>query len=328
MNREAFRPGRRRLLATAAMAMVAAPLFARAAAAAAEPELSLETLRARYTLPTSRFVTLGGLPVHYTDQGRGPVIVLLHSSYLDLTAWDAWVAEFARDHRVIRLDRLRYGLTGVYTGEPVDYPQEQKMLDAVVAHLKLGRFTLVGTSSGGIVAAQYADRHPEKVERLILANFPLGAGRITSTRPVPAPGAPPPVRSAAERIGTILDKNVVDRRVLTPQVVRRLVDLDNREDPDGKIRGAFVVGASYAEGDRAAMLQRLKMPTLVLWSAENRTVAVADGEAAFRAIGATDKAWVVIPDAGHMLPLEKGADSAAVARKFLEGARVGAPPKA
>lgn len=278
--------------------------------------LTLAQLRARYTLPDSRFVTLGGLPIHYVDHGRGPVVILLHGSFLDLTSWRDWIADLSRDHRVIAVDRLRYGLTGLYPGEPVDYEHEQRMIDALVAYLHLHRFALVGTSSGAIVAAQYADRHPDQVPRLILMNFPLGHRFIHNSS-----GAPRVNLGPVEETRALLANNLVDQSVITPALVERLTALDDRADPTGDIAQAFARAAAFTEPERAAMFARLRMPVLVMWSGENHTVDVDAGRAAFAAIGSPDKSFVIVPRAGHMMPLEKGRESVLIARRFLDQRR-------
>lgn len=294
---------------------------ARAAPEPAGPRLSIEELRKRHGLPESRFTTIAGVPVHYTDQGRGPVIVLLHGSYLDLTSWDDWVAEFGKDHRVIRLDRVRFGLTGTFADRPPDYVAEQIVLDGLIDQLKLDRFTLVGSSSGGVVAAQYADRHPDKVSRLVLMNFPLGHGRIQAMGPSANP-SPRRVQAPADRIDDLLRYNLADHEVITPTLVARLADFSYREDPSGAIASAFGKASSFTESDRAEMLGRIRQPTLVIWSDRNRTLPVAEGEAAFAAIGARTKYFTVVQNAGHMVPLEAGRETAVLARRFMAGRKL------
>lgn len=307
-------------------AMIAAALFATISSASAGTPadrspafvgLGLDQLRARYTLPNSKFVTLDGVSIHYTDEGHGPVVLLLHGSFLDLTAWQPWVDDLRRDHRVIRVDRLSQGLTGAYAGEPVDYDHEQRMLDALIAHLKLGRLAVVGSSSGGIVAAQLADRHPDQVARVILMNFPLGHARIMGFPPAPVLAVK---ETPLEETRTLIARNLVDHAVITDRMVTRMTAFRLRKDESGALKGAYERAASYTEAQRAAMLGRLRMPVLVMWSEKNETLPVSDGQAAFAAIGSKDKTFAVVPGAGHMMPLEKGAESVVVARKFLNGA--------
>lgn len=280
---------------------------------------SLEDLRKRYRLPESKFVTLDGIPVHYTDQGEGPVLVLVHGSFFDLTSYDSWLAAFP-DHRVIRYDRLRWGLTGQGSGPTIDYADEERLLASLADHLGLKRFVLAGSSSGGMTAAAYAANHPDRVAQLVLINFPLGHARINNAgapkQPASEPLAPIPM------MRRLLHANFADPSLITETIVQRFGDMMDREDPTGSIRSSYAQAALLSEAERAKLLGKLTMPTLVMWSEHNRTLPVENGVAAFRAVGSANKQFTIIKGAGHMLPLEKGELSGKVARRFFDGERL------
>ena len=60
-----------------------------------------------------RFLTLDGAAIRYRDEGprRAPVIILIHGFTFSLESWDAWAADLARDHRVLRYDLAGHGLS-------------------------------------------------------------------------------------------------------------------------------------------------------------------------------------------------------------------------
>lgn len=277
---------------------------------------TLTTLRRRYTRPDSKFITLGGIPVHYVDEGEGPVLVLVHGSFLDLSSYDPWIAAF-KDYRVVRYDRLRWGLTGQGDGPTIDYGDEEALLSALVDHLGLRTFVLAGSSSGGMTAAAYAAHNPDKVEHLVLINFPLGHGRINNASE-PKKDEPKP-KSTTEMMDRLLHVNFADPSLVTDEMVTRFGDLMDREDPTGSIKSSYAQASHFTEEERAKLLDEIASPTLVMWSEHNRTLPVENGRAAFDAVGAEKKQFVVIEGAGHMLPLEKGAESGRVARRFLDG---------
>ncbi|MCG8467026.1 MAG: alpha/beta fold hydrolase, partial [Gemmatimonadetes bacterium] len=80
--------------------------------------------------------------------------------------WGHWLRELARDHRLVRYDSRGCGLS--------DWDVELSMdawlldLEAVVDHLGLERFALLGISAGGAIAIEYAARHPDRVSQVIL----------------------------------------------------------------------------------------------------------------------------------------------------------------
>lgn len=312
-----------RMAVRAAAMLLAVPAAAPLIAAQDDQPVPLAALVERYRVPGSRFVDAGGVRVHYTDTGRGPVVVLLHGSFLDLQVWDDWVRALSPDHRVIRIDRLGAGLTAADPEGRVGYRREHEMLDAVIAALDLRRFALVGASSGGIVAADYAARRPDRVRRLILMNFPIGHARIAANNEAMTAAIAERRRLGFQNeryTSAMLDNNLIDRRAVTPALVRRLTNYANRRATGEDARVAAAT-ADYAEQDRVAMLKRIKAPTLVMWSEQNRTLALPNGQAAFAAIGAPDKHFSLVRNAGHMVPIEAGPATANVARLFLAGKR-------
>ncbi|WP_439533554.1 alpha/beta fold hydrolase [Polymorphobacter sp.] len=288
---------------------------------AAAGQRTLADLVKQYSLPESRFVDVDGARVHYVEEGQGPVVLLLHGSYYSLREWGDWSKALSRDFRVIRMDRLRFGLTQGFPDGEVGYAREQALVEGFVKALGLKQFGLAGASSGGIVAAQYADRHPDQVRRLVLLNFPLGHARITGSEELRAMSRENSARGwQSPRFAELqLQDALVDHRHITPELVQRMTDFANREDPEGKARGAFAAAAQFGEAERAQMLGRLKMPVLVIWSENNRTLPVEDGRAAFAAIGSSQKRFSIARNIGHAAPLEGGPATARAARTFFLG---------
>ena len=127
-------------------------------------------LEAKYADAASRFVDIDGVRVHYKDEGTGPAVVLLHASYMNLHSWDGLAERLKRDHRVIRLDLLTAGLTGVDTKDLYSMERNEALLDGLLRKLDVKQYAVVGTSSGGVVAFRRAAAHPEEVTRLVLIN--------------------------------------------------------------------------------------------------------------------------------------------------------------
>ena len=69
-------------------------------------------LRAKYGLPGSHFIEIDGEPIHYSDEGEGEAIVLVHGTFGSLRMWKDWVATLGGRYRIVRFDRPPYGLSG------------------------------------------------------------------------------------------------------------------------------------------------------------------------------------------------------------------------
>ena len=139
----------------------------------------------------SGYVAVDGGRLYVEAVGAGPALVLIHGSSVDMRMWDEPTAELASTYRVIR-----YDLRGLGKSEPPVAPY--RMTDdvgAVLDHLGVVAAALVGFSTGGAVAAEFAATNPERVTALVL----VGA----VVQPDPADAAAPALE-AAEELMTLL----------------------------------------------------------------------------------------------------------------------------
>lgn len=110
--------------------------------------------------------------IYYESVGRGDPIVVVHGGpgmdhrYLR-PAMDA----LAETHRVVFYDQRGGGRTeGEVSRATVNLDAFLGDISALADSLRLGRFTLVGHSFGGVLAMHYAARHPERLRALVLMN--------------------------------------------------------------------------------------------------------------------------------------------------------------
>src|SRR6185295_8412440 len=96
---------------------------------------------------------------------------------LESPVWRPWLRELSRRHSYIRYDQRGCGLSD----RAVDDLSLDLLvgdLEAVVDHLGLKRFPLLGSSQGSATAIVYAHRHPERVSQLVLVGaYARGARR-------------------------------------------------------------------------------------------------------------------------------------------------------
>lgn len=278
-------------------------------------------LRRRYALPGSRFVTVAGQPLHYVDEGQGQPVILVHGSYDSLRSWDTWAAALRQHYRVIRFDRPFSGLSGAAPDGRGDGLAEARLIGQFADHLRLKRFALVGTSSSGEGAAHFAATYPERLSALILANIAARPFKPDPSHMTPAFKA---IVAEDAKLGgwhkpalwrAVLEANWADPSKVTPELVQRWTDLNNRLQ--GARRSPRPDGQPYFSGTPAD-LAAIRTPTLLLWSdGDPETSVETHGKEALGLLGSADKALVVIPHCGHMMPSECGGPSAAAAQAFL-----------
>jgi 3-oxoadipate enol-lactonase len=113
--------------------------------------------------------TKAGIEIAYEAHGAGPAIMLVAGLGDDRTSWAAQITDFARDHRVVAFDNRGVGRSAV---PPGPYSIEQMADDAhdVARQLGLGPVAAIGSSMGGAICQQWALRHPDDIERLVITN--------------------------------------------------------------------------------------------------------------------------------------------------------------
>lgn len=108
-------------------------------------------------------------PVYYTVHGRGRAVVLLHGFLENLGMWNDIVPELAKKNRVIAIDLLGHGKSGnlgyVHTME-----DQAMVVKAVLDHLRLRKYILIGHSLGGYISLAFTELFPESIKGICLMN--------------------------------------------------------------------------------------------------------------------------------------------------------------
>jgi non-heme chloroperoxidase len=120
------------------------------------------------------YVTVGKenssyIELYYEDHGSGDPVVLIHGYPLNGASWEKQIpALLAAGHRVITYDRRGFGKSSQPTSG-YNYNTFAADLHALVKHLDLSNFTLVGFSMGGGEVARYIGRYgSEHVSKAVI----------------------------------------------------------------------------------------------------------------------------------------------------------------
>lgn len=118
------------------------------------------------------FLPVPGAQLYIREVGSGPPLVILHGgpdfnhNYL-LPQMDRLSGPF----RLIYYDQRGRGKSsGAVAPGDVDIESEIDDLDRLRRHLELDTLSILGHSWGGLLAMEYATRHPARVARMILLN--------------------------------------------------------------------------------------------------------------------------------------------------------------
>lgn len=289
------------------------------------PDTDPAAMRAKYTNAASRFVEVEpGLKVHVRVEGNAsaPTLLLLHGSNSSLQTWEPWVARLGKDYRIVSLDLTGHGLTGPHPKRDYRVQTTVGVVDAVMTKLGINRFALAGNSMGGWVSWNYALAHPDKLTALILVDAAGAPDSEPTAIPIGfrlarAPAVRPVLKIFTPRsiIAKSLDQTMTVKAPLNEAAIDRYWEL------------VRYPGNRQATGDRGDVkrmpatpeqMNRLTMPTLVMWGAEDKLIPVRAADWFAGAIPGAKK--VVYPKVGH-IPMEEVPDQSATdVRAFLMGA--------
>ena len=241
------------------------------------------------------------VPVRYFEGGSGPDLVFLHGAG-GLAADDPFLAALAATHHV-------YAPLIPGYGDSEEAPEIRDMLDFtlhawdVVAALGLKDPILVGHSMGGMIAAEMAAIAPNDVSRLALI---APAGLWDDDHPIPDLFAALPFEMPAllfhdAEAGAALltaGRNVEDPGFLQAYLVTNARQLGMA----GRI--LFPI----PERGLAQRLYRIKAKTVLIWGDNDKLIPPVYAHAFKKGIAGAQ--LVSIPEAGHMVTLEKTAQVA------------------
>ena len=114
-------------------------------------------------------IRVNNVELSFEDNGSGKVLLLLHGLGSTKKDWDGQVPFFSKNYRVITLDLRGHGDS---TKPKEDYGVHFMTEDvkAFLDALSITKATIAGFSMGGAVAFDFAVKHPDYLDNLVIIN--------------------------------------------------------------------------------------------------------------------------------------------------------------
>lgn len=231
------------------------------------------------------------------DQGGGPAVLLLHGIGGRASLWAQTIAALSDRHRVIAMDMPGYDGTSPALGS------FEALADAAVALLDargIASADVIGHSLGGMIALEIALRHPTRVRRLVIVASSAAFGsRDPAFRADFLAARLKPLDAGLGMMGAAIGlMPAMLGSAADPVVAKAAVAAMG-----GVNEAAYRVTLEMLTGfDRRADLPRLTQRTLLIAGDADMT---APPRGMARMADAMNVArMVVIPGAGHLVPLE------------------------
>ena len=113
------------------------------------------------------------MQLHHQTLGQGQPLILLHGLFGSSDNWGAVAKHFSQHYQVISVDLRNHGESPHNASQ--SYVDMADDLLELCDMLNLDRIHLLGHSLGGKVAMQFATRHPDRVEKLIVVDMAMRA---------------------------------------------------------------------------------------------------------------------------------------------------------
>lgn len=268
--------------------------------------LTKEIAKSRATVPESQFIDWKGSEIHYTEEGQGDTVLMIHGLGGSFHNFEEMKNEMKDQYRVIRVDLPGMGLSDFnHIGDDTNFLEEY--LDFFLFFIEqkgLDNFYVMGNSLGGMMAWMMAEVLPEKVKGLVLFN---SAGYDVSKVIVNAAG---PMRW--RWFAPVLKKGVPtyfvklalpylfgDKKKITQNDIFYADTLINTE---GTLTTVNMLSSNTSQAPDSALIKNIKTPTLIIWGKEDKIIPVEHADRFVRDLTHTHS--IIYSPCGHMAMME------------------------
>lgn len=121
-------------------------------------------------------VKLPNFETEYLKLGNGPkTLVFIPGLSREFAAWLPTVQEMKGEYTIYTFELPAYA-TNIPRGQKYLLLNLDQIVEDFLDHFQIKKPVLIGHSTGAIAAIQYAIRHPENVDKLIMVSAPLHEG--------------------------------------------------------------------------------------------------------------------------------------------------------
>ena len=235
--------------------------------------------------------------IYYERQGEGLAVIFLHDGLAHSDVWDAQLAPFSEEHTFIRYDRRGYGRSDSATGP---FSNETDLLRLMDVN-GVDRAVLVGSSSGGGIAVNFALLYPARVIALVLVGAVVD-GLGFSEHFIQRNAA-----NSGRDIDETIEKWIDDPWIIAPQNtmakarLRELLKGDVGDLGSQRCEAAPPHDDSILE-NALGRLREIRVPTLIITGAAD--IPDVHAHAGALESGIQDAQRVVLSGVGHLSYLE------------------------
>ncbi len=258
---------------------------------------------------------INGTELAYEIRGAGDPLVMIHGAQGDQTMFTGLASAYASHFRVLTFDQRGSGLS-----EKPDMDYSIAMLAddtaALMEHAGFSAAHVIGVSMGGMIAQEFALRHPHKVRSLVLGCTTAGGPRAIRMGGEALAAAYSTAAISAEERGRALaeaafTKGYIERH---PELIPAMIEA-RRQRPIDPVALEHRMQA-VLKHDTYDRLPRISCRTLVITGRDDLLISWENSRMLAQRIPGAE--LIILEPAGHCFWLEQPAEASAAILHFLQ----------
>jgi 3-oxoadipate enol-lactonase len=255
---------------------------------------------------------INGLNINYQVQGQGDPLVMISGFTGNLQNWMFQTPTFKRYYKVITFDNRGSGKSSKPAG-----PYSAKLMAedtlALMDYLGVEKAHIVGFSMGGSIAQEIAIDFPQRVNKLVLVgcwsrNNDMSTGLTPELRGV--------MQLSAHRIPDSVMSLAINHKFYR-MIFLPLISIINRRMGTAAYQGVLGQRDACLAHNTSDRLNRINLPTLVIFGTKDRCIKPASSEELSRQIPGAR--LLKIDNASHTVFLENSGRFNREVLRFLRG---------
>lgn len=264
-------------------------------------------------------VQANGIEIAYEINGNGNPLVLVSGVGYGAWFWHRLTPLLAADNMAITFDNRGAGGSTKASG-PYTVSQMAADTAGLLRALDIHKAHILGHSLGGFIAQEFAIQYPDMVDKLILASTNYGGTKVIPITPeameVLTNRQGDPVELVRRGINIACAPGFSERE---PDTVKAIIEYRfTNPVPSEQYQAQVMAGAGMAAFTDEQVDQRvgsIQAPTLILFGEHDKVVPPGNAELMQAKIEGSKVE--IIPETGHVFPIEDPITTAKIIRKFL-----------
>ncbi len=248
------------------------------------------------------------------DEGHGSAVLLLHMVGGSHAVWNGLLPELAKEHRVLAPDLRGHGGSAAPPGSVYSFDELEADLVRLLDSRSVDTTYVVGLSGGALLALRLTLDHPDRVLGLVMIS---GAAYTDNhTRSISQRWAETLRQDGRDAFGLRLLKDLyypdwIEEHLDFADAVRANVE---RQD----FGPAQHWAAAMERFDERNRIATVRVPTLIVQAMDDQVVDASHGRILRQSI--PDSQIRILPNTGHMVPIERPAETLEAISGFLRSA--------